>query len=65
MRDKYKVNAIDEFLETMRKDEYALTRMKGDYGRKTINIDEDALKLLRRYYNGELDETMWQDKSRV
>lgn len=54
MKDKYKVAAIDEFLETMRKDEYALTRLKGDYGKRAINIDEDGLMLLRMYYNGEV-----------
>lgn len=43
---------INEALRQMKADEYCLTRMKNDYGNRTINIEEEALNLLKAYYEG-------------
>lgn len=55
MRDPYKVQAIDEYLDGMRKDKYCLTRLRGDSTRRIISIDETGLKLLKAYYNGQIN----------
>lgn len=61
MKDWYKVKVIDECLDGMKKDEYTLTRLKGDHT-KAINIDEEALMLLRKYYNGEMEDNKKEDR---
>lgn len=53
MRDPYKVQIINECLNGMARDRYCLTRLKGD-NTHAINIDENGLKLLRAYYNGQI-----------
>ena len=47
--DDYKVKVLTEILNSMRQDEFYLCRVKGDNS-KAINIDEDAIKLLIKYY---------------
>lgn len=49
--DKYKVNVLNEMLNKMKRDEYYLCRLKGD-DTNAINLDEEAIKLLIRYYSG-------------
>lgn len=51
MKDDYKVKIIDECLSGMEKDEYYIVRLKGDSS-FAINLDKDALLLLRDYYSG-------------
>lgn len=48
--DNYKVNVLTEILNNMEKDEYYLCRLSGD-NTKRINIDEDAIRLLIKYYS--------------
>lgn len=48
--DTYKVNILTEILNNMQQDEYYLCRLKGD-DTKSINLDEDAIKLLIEYYS--------------
>ena len=50
--DDYKVSVLTEILEKMKQDEYYLCRLKGD-DTKSINIDEDAIKILIKYYSNE------------
>lgn len=49
--DKYKVEIINKHIEAMRKDEYALTQLKGPGDARYINLDEEALQLLVDYYS--------------
>ena len=51
MRDLYKVKVIEEAIENMNSDEYNLTRLRNDKG-KAINIDVEALEVLKAYYEG-------------
>lgn len=48
--DTYKVNILTEILNNMQQDEYYLCRLKGD-DTKSINLDEDAIKILINYYS--------------
>lgn len=48
--DEYKVKVLTEMLDEMKKDEYYLCRLKGD-NTKSINLDENAIKLLIEYYS--------------
>lgn len=48
--DAYKVNILTEILNNMQQDEYYLCRLKGD-DTKSINLDEDAIKILINYYS--------------
>lgn len=48
--DEYKVNVLKEMLDGMKQDEYYLCRLKGD-DTKSINLDENAIKLLIEYYS--------------
>ena len=50
--DSYKVNVLTEMLAGMKQDEYYLCRLKGD-DTKSINLDEEAIKLLIEYYSNE------------
>lgn len=50
--DTYKVNILTEILNNMQQDEYYLCRLKGD-DTKSINLDEDAIKILIEYYSNE------------
>lgn len=51
--DKYKVNIIDKHLEAMKNDEYYLVQLSGSEC-KNINMDEGALLLLKKYYEGKV-----------
>ena len=51
MRDDYKVRVIDAAIKDMENDEYCLTRLGGD-DTKYINIDVEALNMLKTYYEG-------------
>ena len=48
--DNYKVKILKEILDGMKKNEYYLCRVKGD-DTQAINIDEEAIKLLIKYYS--------------
>lgn len=48
--DTYKVNILTKILNNMQQDEYYLCRLKGD-DTKSINLDEDAIKILINYYS--------------
>ena len=48
--DAYKVNILTEILNNMQQYEYYLCRLKGD-DTKSINLDEDAIKILINYYS--------------
>lgn len=48
--DAYKVNVLTEILNDMKEDEYYLCRLKGD-NTKSINLDEEAIKILIKYYS--------------
>jgi hypothetical protein len=48
--DNYKVKVLTEMLNKMQQDDYYLCRLKGD-NTKSINLDENAIKLLIEYYN--------------
>jgi hypothetical protein len=48
--DTYKVNVLTEILNDMKEDEYYLCRLKGD-NTKSINLDEEAIKILIKYYS--------------
>lgn len=48
--DDYKVGVLTEMLNKMKQDEYYLCRLKGD-DTKSINLDEDAIKVLIWYYS--------------
>ena len=50
--DAYKVNVLTEMLNHMKHDEYYLCRLKGD-DTKSINLDEEAIKILIKYYSNE------------
>lgn len=49
---EYKVKVLTEMLNGMKQDEYYLCRLKGD-DTNAINIDEEAIKLLIEYYEGD------------
>ena len=51
MKDNYRKNIINDCIAAMEADEYYITRLRGD-DTKAINIDLEALKLLRDYYAG-------------
>lgn len=48
--DAYKVKILTEILNHMKDDEYYLCRLKGD-DTKSINLDENAIKILIEYYS--------------
>ena len=48
--DGYKVEVLTDILSSMRKDEFYLCRVKG-YDTKEINLDEEAVELLIKYYS--------------
>jgi hypothetical protein len=48
--DDYKVSILTEILNSMKQDEYYLCRLKGD-DTKSINLDEEAIKILIEYYS--------------
>jgi hypothetical protein len=48
--DAYKVGVLTEMLNGMKQDEYYLCRLKGD-DTKSINLDEDAIKILIEHYS--------------
>ena len=48
--DTYKVNVLTEMLNKMKQDEYYLCRLKGD-DTASINLNEDAIKILIQYYS--------------
>lgn len=48
--DTYKVDVLTEMLNGMKKDGYYLCRLKGD-DTKSINLDEEAIKILIEYYS--------------
>jgi len=50
-KDPYKVNVIDAALEGYANDEYFLAKLKADGG-KAINIEPEALQILKAYYSG-------------
>ena len=51
--DDYKVNVLIEMLNGIKQNEYYLCRLKGD-DTKSINLGEEAIKLLIEYYGGEI-----------
>ena len=52
MRDTYKVNVINQHIEAAKADEYYTAQLTGKAG-KPINLDNDALQLLKEHYEGE------------
>ena len=48
--DNYKVTVLTEMLNGMKQDNYYLCRLKGD-NTKSINLDENAIKILIEYYS--------------
>lgn len=50
--DNYKVNVLRECLKNMKTDEYYLVRLRGDNTKGIINLDEEAIEVLIRYYEG-------------
>jgi hypothetical protein len=48
--DYYKVSILMEMLRGMKQDDYYLCKLKGD-DTKSINLDEDAIRLLIEYYS--------------
>ena len=48
--DDYKVKILKQMLEELKQDEYYLCRLKGD-NTKSINLEEDVIKLLIEYYS--------------
>ncbi len=50
-KDPYKVNQIDKHLEASSSDEYYNPQLTGA-GAKPINLDDNALKILKAYYSG-------------
>lgn len=55
MVNPYRVNIITENLEKKAKSSYYTVRLKGDEG-KAININTNALRLLRAYYEGKVTD---------
>ncbi len=53
MKDSYKAGIIEKHIEASKKDEYYLAQVTGSAG-KNINLDEGALLLLKRYFEGDL-----------
>ena len=51
--DKYKVEIINEHIKALAEDEYHLAQLSGGHF-KNINLDENALILLRQYYEGKI-----------
>ncbi len=51
MKDLYKVGMIVKHLKAQTDDEYYLVQVTGNAG-KPINLDKDALLLLKKYYEG-------------
>lgn len=54
MKDAYKVDIIDKHLKAQAEDEYYLVQVTGSAG-KNINLDKEALLLLKEYYEGRND----------
>lgn len=52
-RDRYKSDIIRNNMWKMDEDPYYLVRLKGDDNR-AINLDENALRLLKAYYDGKI-----------
>lgn len=52
MRDAYKADVIREAIDSMKMDDFNVTRLKNDNG-KAINLDIEALELLLNYYTTE------------
>lgn len=52
--DNYKVSILTEMLNKMKQEEYYLCRLKGD-DTKSINLDEDAIKILIEHYSKKED----------
>lgn len=50
-KDPYKAGIIEKHLEKYHQDDYYLVRLTGDSG-NPINIGEDALLMLKSYYEG-------------
>ena len=48
--DIYKVDILKDILNSMQQNDFYLCRLKGD-NTAAINIDENAIKLLIKYYN--------------
>jgi hypothetical protein len=48
--DDYKASILTEMLSGMKQDKYYLCRLKGD-NTKSINLDEEAIKILIEYYS--------------
>lgn len=48
--DHYKANVLTKILNEMKEGEYYLCRLKGD-DTASINLDEEAVKLLIEYYS--------------
>ena len=49
--DNYKVNILTDILNAMKQDDFYLCRVKGD-DTNAINLDEEAVKILIKYYGG-------------
>lgn len=54
MRDVYKVDMINKHLKAQEEDEYYFVQVTGIAG-KNINLDREALLLLKEYYEGRKD----------
>ena len=52
MKDAYKVDQINQHIEAAKADEYYTAQLTGKAG-KPINLDNDALLLLKEHYEGE------------
>lgn len=59
--DSYKVNILMKILESMKQNKHYLCRLKGD-NTKYINIDEEAIKLLIKYYSNKAEDLSMKNK---
>ena len=66
---KYKISQIDKHLQAMEIDSYYMAQLSGAEG-KAINLDKEALILLKRYFQGEdilfrddyIATTLWSEE---
>ncbi len=56
MKDSYKAGIIEKHIEATKNDEYYNAQVTGSAG-KNINLDEGALNLLKKYYEGKLQDS--------
>lgn len=53
MKDQYKAEIIQKEMDKIKDNQYYMVQLKGDTG-KAINLDLEALRILRFYYEGRM-----------